>query len=528
MPYWGINNGTLYLSDTETTYANESFDWPSGSISASTWPWHSERSNILNVEATALNTSNATSMAYMFNGCEALTDIDINDWDVSNIVDMQYMFYNCTALTSIDMGDWDTSNVTNMSYMFEYCGALTSLNLRNWTVDKVADFSVMFVYCTNLTTIYCNNDWSTNTSATGTGEVFYGCSSLVGAISYDATKKGLAYANPTTGYFTIKTVSNSSVSLYLGIDNLARPSSSIYVGVNGVARKVIAGYVGVNGVAKSIYSGTSFPVMGKSLNEYTWAEISAISQAGLGSTYFSIGDTKAVHIKGTVGTLEVDDTFYVYIIGFDHNGATNTIDFGTFKTANGVDVCLVDSKYESYSTDGTKYFNMNHSSDTNSGGWKSCDLRYDVLGSTNTDGDDAGATTATSPVSGTLMAALPSELRAVMKPMTIYTDNTGGGSDTASYVTATVDYLPPLAEFEIFGTRSYANSAEQNYQAQYAYYSAGNSKKKYRHSAISSARWWERSPYYNTAHYFCAVSASGSANGYTPHASYGLAPIFRV
>lgn len=68
------------------------------------------------------------------------------------------------------------------------------------------------------------------------------------------------------------------------------------------------------------------------------------------------------------------------------------------------------------------------------------------------------------------MAALPSDLRAVMQPMTIYTDNTGGGSDNASYVTKTTDYLPLLAEYEIFGTRTYANSAEKNYQAQYAYY----------------------------------------------------------
>ena len=78
---------------------------------------------------------------------------------------------------------------------------------------------------------------------------------------------------------------------------------------------------------------------------------------------------------------------------------------------------------------------MNHSSNTNAGGWKGCDLRYDVLGSTNTNDGDATATTATNPVANTLMAALPSDLRAVMQPMTIYTDNTGGGSDNASYVT---------------------------------------------------------------------------------------------
>lgn len=267
------------------------------------------------------------------------------------------------------------------------------------------------------------------------------------------------------------------------------------------------------------------------LDGCSWKNISAIAAEGKASNYWSVGDCKKITINGTVGTLELSNyETYVYIIGFDHNGATNTIDFGTFKTAlsGGTDICLIDSKYPSYSTNGTKYFNMNHSSNTNSGGWKGCDLRYDVLGSTNSDGADADTTTATSPVPGTLMAALPSELRAVMKPMTIYTDNTGGGSDTASYVTASVDYLPLLAEFEIFGARTSANSAEQNYQKQYAYYSAGNSKEKYRHSATDSAAIWRgRSPYGTNRDGFCYVGTAPVLS-FQARYSHGLAPIFRV
>ena len=266
------------------------------------------------------------------------------------------------------------------------------------------------------------------------------------------------------------------------------------------------------------------------LNDCSWATISEVSAEGKGASCWAVGDCKAVNVSGTVGTLSVSGTYYVYILGFNHNGASG-IDFGTFKTAltGGTNICLVDSKYNSYSTDGTKYFNMNHSSNTNSGGWKGCNLRHDVLGSTNAKGADAATTTATSPVSGTLMAALPSDLRAVMKPMTVYTDNTGGGSDTASYVTPSVDYLPLLAEFEIFGSRSYANSAEKNYQAQYQYYKNGNSKVKYRHSSTSStANWWERSPYYNTSTTFGYVYTDGTANGSGAGRSYGLAPAFRV
>ena len=264
------------------------------------------------------------------------------------------------------------------------------------------------------------------------------------------------------------------------------------------------------------------------LNDNSWAAIHSVS--GTGASYWAVGDRKAVAVSGTVGTQSVSGTYYVYIIGFNHNGATG-IDFGTFKTAlsGGTDICLIDAGYGNNYTNGTKYFNMNHSSNTNSGGWKGCDLRYDVLGSTNTNDGDATATTATNPVANTLMAALPSDLRAVMKPMTIYTDNTGGGSNTASNVTASVDYLPLLAEYEIFGTRSYANSSEQNHQAQYAYYSAGNSKVKYRHSATSStAWWWERSPNDNYSSNFCCVDTDGNANDNGARNSIGVAPAFRV
>jgi len=267
------------------------------------------------------------------------------------------------------------------------------------------------------------------------------------------------------------------------------------------------------------------------LNDNSWAAIHSVS--GTGASYWAVGDRKAVAVSGTVGTQAVNGTYYAYIIGFNHNSSKegNGITFGTFKTAlsGGTDICLVDGKYDGYSINGTKYFNMNHSSNTNAGGWKGCDLRYDVLGSTNTNDGDATATTATNPVANTLMAALPSDLRAVMQPMTIYTDNTGGGSDNASYVTKTTDYLPLLAEYEIFGTRSYANSAEKNYQAQYAYYSAGNSKVKYRHSATGSAAWWwGRSPNSSGSLAFCRVHTSGDAGYSAARYSIGVAPAFRV
>ena len=332
---------------------------------------------------------------------------------------------------------------------------------------------------------------------------------------------------------TISVVSNNT-----GIATVSRSGNTVTVNnvnqTTGNTTITVSCTAGTNYTAPSSQSVTvEAKFVSSVLNENDWSVIKSVADASQGANYWAVGDRKAVTVNGTVGTQAINGTYYVYILGFDHNSSREGtgITFGTFKTAlsGGTDICLIDSYYNSYSTNGTKYFNMNHSSNTNSGGWMGCDLRYDVLGSTNTNNGNATATTATSPVSGTLMAALPSDLRAVMKPMTIYTDNTGGGSNTASYVTASVDYLPLLAEFEIFGTRSYANSAEQNYQQQYAYYSAGNSKVKYRHSATgSTARWWERSPYYYYSSTFCLVYSDGTANFGNARYSCGLAPAFRV
>lgn len=271
------------------------------------------------------------------------------------------------------------------------------------------------------------------------------------------------------------------------------------------------------------------------LSENSAATVRAIADRDIGENYWAVGDTYPVPLNGTVGTKTYDNvTVWAYILGFNHNPdreGEHLIHFGGFKTAqtDGVDICLVDSHYSDSSTSGAKWFNMNHSSTTNSGGWKGCDMRYDILGSTDTNNGEPTNTCATDPVSGTLMAAFPADLRAVLRPATKYTDNTGGSSNTASYVTATQDYMPLLAEFEVQGARRYANSAEQNYQTQYAYYANGNSKVKYRQTSTgSAANWWCRSPDESYSGSFCAVSTDGSAGGGTAHTSRGVSPAFFI
>ena len=249
------------------------------------------------------------------------------------------------------------------------------------------------------------------------------------------------------------------------------------------------------------------------LNDNDWATIKSVADQSKGANYWSVGDTKEIVINGKVSdglTLNNYST-WVYIIGFDHNSAVEGtgIAFGGFKTAasGGVDVALCDSGYNTNKTSG-QWFNMNNS-DTDSGGWSSSRMRSTTL-----------------PL---VKAALPSELTSVIKTTTIYSDNTGGGSDVASYVTATQDDLYLLAEFEIFGARTNANSAERNHQQQYAYYVAGNSKIKYRHNSTATAvYWWVRSVRVKTSVSFCTVYTNGTAFIGNAHYSYGLAVAFKI
>lgn len=278
-------------------------------------------------------------------------------------------------------------------------------------------------------------------------------------------------------------------------------------------------------VVQSVNDVTPIPT----LDEASWSYISKQSLAGNAKNLWAVGDCKAVKLSGTASELSLNTTLYVYILDFDHDqsstdGAKDGITFGTFKTAatDGVDVCLVSG------CDDNSDFGMNTSS-TNAGGWKNSNMRYRILGSTNTQNGDATNTTATSPKANTLLSCFPAELRKVMRPMYIYSDNTGGGSDTASYVTGTLDYLPLLAEYEIHGSRSHANSAESTKQTQYVYFKNGSSKIKKRHdNTNSSGVWWCRSTCTAFAGAFCGVGDGGIAAMVGVNTSHGVAPMFKV
>lgn len=276
----------------------------------------------------------------------------------------------------------------------------------------------------------------------------------------------------------------------------------------------------VNVVSGTTSYSLTLSFVSSTLNNNEWSVIKSVSDAGQGANYWSIGDRKAVTLNGTVGKLSLSNvTTYAFIIGFNHNASvegTNRIHFQLAKTAlsGGKDVCLCDSSYNS-TVSTTGHFSMN-SSRTNSGGWASSQMRTNICG------------TSLSSYSGTIIAVIPAALRAVLKSVTKYTDNTGHSSEV-SMVTATTDYFFLLSEYEVFGSISYGNTNEKSKQAQYAYYSAGNSKIKYKHNGTSTAaKWWLRSPLANDSTTFVRVAAGGTVNYDAAAYSLGFAPGFCV
>ena len=290
--------------------------------------------------------------------------------------------------------------------------------------------------------------------------------------------------------------------------------------VNGTSYDIKKGRTLINGTGEDIVFSSVSPI----LDENDWTTIREVSDAGQGSNYWSIGDRKAVTLNGTVGHLTLSNyTTYAFIIGFNHNASVegaNRIHFQLAKTAlsGGTDVCFCDNQYgpdKGWSSPGAGYFVMN-ASNTNSGGWKSSQMRTNICG------------TSLSSYSGTILAVIPEALRTVLKSVTKYTNNIGNSS-AASAVTETTDYFFLLSEYEVFGSISYGNTNEKNKQAQYAYYSAGNSKIKYKHNGTNTAAyWWLRSPYESGSYYFVRANSDGMVSYQSANRSAGFAPGFCV
>ena len=105
------------------------------------------------------NTVSLSDINNMFAYCNALTDLNISNWDVTKVTNMHFMFKNCCALKVIDLSGWTIANNVKMDEMFKMESAYGQ---------------------TQLTTIYVGSGWSPDKIGGGF-DMFAGCNSLVGA-----------------------------------------------------------------------------------------------------------------------------------------------------------------------------------------------------------------------------------------------------------------------------------------------------------------------------------------------------------
>ena len=360
--------------------------------------------------------------------------------------------------------------------------------------------------------------------STGAKTVAWRIAKAAGSLSLNKTSIKLTAAK-TTDTITVTRAGDGKITATSSAPTVASVSVSgsvvtVTAKAKGSATITVSVAAGTNHTApanKTCSVEVTLPT--KVLNDNSWATIREVSSAGLGANYWAVGDVKEIKINGKVGNTTFSNlAVNTFILGFNHNSAReggNKIHFQIGKIGSAA-VALCDSKYNT-NISGTGYFSWN-TSNTNSGGWNACYKRKTLYGN---DG------TPTSPLANSLMAALPSDLRAVMQPVTKYTDNTGNASNSSGNVTTTTDYLFDLSEFEVFGTRSYANQYEQNYQAQYDYYKAGNTKIANNHTAVTTAVWWGlRSPYYDYYYSFVIVWTDGTGTNSYAYYSGGLRPGF--
>lgn len=285
------------------------------------------------------------------------------------------------------------------------------------------------------------------------------------------TRAGDGTITATSNDTSVATVSVSGTTLTIKSVNDTTGTATITV-------KVAAGTNHNAPSNKTIAVTAQFLPDKKTLENTTWEELSQIAKAGKVADYmtsgggsWAIGDIKSMSFNGT--------TYYVQLIGTEHDTPSSTSTYGQSKAGLTFQFGVANdsSKGGMYATT----YPMN-SSNTNSGGWTSCVMRSTTM--------------------GTMKGYLPTELQGVLVAVNKLTS---AGSQSTT-INTTSDELFLLSEVEIFGSTTYSVAGEGT---QYAFYSAGNSKVRYKSGSTDT--WWERSPASSSSTAFCRVYTGGGA-----------------
>ena len=174
------------------------------------------------IDMSAFRNCNITDSSSVFSTCKKLKTIaNIGNLNISKADGMSYLFYECNALTQLDLSNWDTGNIQYMIATFDGCNNLTELNCSTWNTGKVYNMQLAFYNCNSLETIPVR-DWNTK-NVMYIDKTFGNCSSLVNLdVSKWDTSKVVGLTNTFYHCSSLKTldVSKWKTSNVLRADSL--------------------------------------------------------------------------------------------------------------------------------------------------------------------------------------------------------------------------------------------------------------------------------------------------------------------
>lgn len=195
-------------------------------------------SNLETLDLSHFNTERVTTMAQMFYGCTKLHDLNISSFKTENVTSMNQMFGGCSSLDSLDLSHFNAKGVLyhglyamfsgcsslkfldvsnfpadrprmQLDAMFKGCSSLQTLDLSSFNTGLASSVTDMFYGCSALRTIYVSDLFKFNNSVSSSN-MFRGCHSLKGAISFEPSKIDKTYANYKSGYLTKKVGTNGN------------------------------------------------------------------------------------------------------------------------------------------------------------------------------------------------------------------------------------------------------------------------------------------------------------------------------
>ena len=283
----------------------------------------------------------------------------------------------------------------------------------------------------------------------------------------------------TKAILHLHTVPNASVTLTLGSEKLTATANAsgladLYPSKLGAWAVQITTPNGTYSGEITVESIGIFDAVFPTLEAMKWADIGAVSAAKAHKTIFKIGDEKKISLTG-------GETITLRIEDFDHDdlvaGGKAPITFG-FKNL------MADTK------------RMN-ASNTNAGGYESTEMRSTHVPE--------------------ILAKLPADMRAVMKP--VYKKGTTGSQSTNTKTTQ--ETLWPFSLVEVG-----LNTTTAGYQDEgttYPLFTDNASRIKYLSDGAGAAsNWWTRSPSTSYSTYFMCIGTSGSNSSNNATNAYGV------